>query len=66
MSAVNTANDLFVERRGDGGISILGLRVEMSEEQALRLAAWLVAIVGDDEQFAKILQQIRSFAVRET
>lgn len=56
---VNTANDLFVGRRGNR-IAILGLRVEMSEEEALRLAAWLVAVADlDEKRFNAILKAVK-------
>ena len=57
---IETGNDQIVGRNGHGTISVmLPLRV-MTRQQALRHAAWLVAISDDDDEFPAVLAAVRS------
>lgn len=58
---MDTTNDHFVGMRGDHMVIVaLPPLTPMPVDEALRLAAWLVAIVGDDAQFEAILAAVRS------
>jgi hypothetical protein len=61
MSAeIDTGNDQLVGRSGDGTISVMVPSRLMTRQQALRHAAWLVAIADDDDEFPAILDAVRS------
>jgi hypothetical protein len=59
VSEINTANDQFVGLQHDR-ITVLAPKRLMTREEALRHAAWLVTVSGDDERFKEILQAIRN------
>ena len=49
VEAIDTRNEFFVGARGDDSILILRAPAgPLSKAQALRLAAWLVALADDD------------------
>lgn len=60
MSTIDTTNRFLVGSRGDK-ISIMVLHTEISKEQALNLAAYLVCMADmsqDHEDFNKVLEAI--------
>lgn len=56
---MDPANDQLVSRRGDT-IVVMHPRNQMTEEQALIHAAWIVSIVADDERWEQALLAVRS------
>jgi hypothetical protein len=54
---IETINDQMVASKGDDVIVMCPKHV-MTKEEALRQAAWLVAITGDEERFKAILQAV--------
>jgi len=59
---IDTVNDSLVAARGDK-VLIMRLRPELSREEALRLAAWLVAIADMSEEnadFKALLKAVQS------
>jgi hypothetical protein len=56
-SMIETMNDQMVAMRG-GKIIVMRPKLEMSPDEALRHAAWLIAVVGDEERFKEILQAV--------
>ena len=60
MPEINTVNDSIVGARGDR-VVILNPRREMSKDEALRLAAWIVALASDDdEEWEALLKAVQS------
>jgi hypothetical protein len=57
-AGIETANDQLVGKRGDH-IIVMAPNIAMTPTEALRHAAWLVAVTGDDDQFAEILAAVR-------
>jgi hypothetical protein len=57
---IDTGNDQLVGRSGVGTISVMVPSRLMTRQQALRHAAWLVAIADDDDEFAGILAAVGS------
>lgn len=60
---VETINDCLVGRHMSGGISIgaLGVPHSFDDDKALRLAAWIVALVDPiEERFPKVLRAVMS------
>jgi hypothetical protein len=54
-----TDNDQLVGVRGQQ--IVIGLpQPVMSRQEAIRHAAWLVALAGDDDQFAEVLAAVRN------
>jgi len=60
MDELNTINDSLVSVAHDGSIVVLRYRVQMSKEEALRLAAYLVALADDHGQFPALLEAVKS------
>lgn len=58
MPEIETINDQAVACRMDGKVVILAPKHLMDKETALRLAAWLVVIVGDPDRFDEILNAV--------
>ena len=56
---LDLSNTQQVAREGDH-VVILNPRTRMTQEDALILAAWLVAVVGDDGKFTEILREVRA------
>jgi hypothetical protein len=56
---VETLNDSMVAVKGER-IVILRPRVELSKQEALRLAAWVVALADDDDKFPVLLEAVRN------
>lgn len=54
---MDTENTQMVAKQGDRVIVMLPRRT-MSTEEALRHAAWLVAITGQTEHFQKVLEAV--------
>ena len=52
-------NDQFVSVRGDH-IVVLRRKSMMSKREALVLAAWLVALADDNDQFPAILEAVKA------
>ena len=59
MSDINTLNEQMVSARGDKIIVMRPLR-EMSSDQALVLAAYLVSMVGDDARWEETLKAVQN------
>ncbi len=60
---IDTLNRFLVGARGVEGEEIVILRpplAPMSVDEALTLAAWLVAITGDEIRFEKILSAVKA------
>lgn len=58
---IDTANDQFVGADGSGTIGIMFPKVTMTRAEALRHAAWLVALAERREgEFAAVLAAVRS------
>ncbi len=57
---MNTVNDSMVAVKGDGQIVVLNHRAVMSREEALRLAAWLVALADEDNDFDRLLEAVKA------
>ena len=53
-----TDNDQFVGVRGDK-IVVLAPKQSMARAQALRHAAWIVALADEDEEFPAVLEAVR-------
>lgn len=61
-SEIDTTNKYLVSRRG-GDILILATNARLSKENALNLAAWLVALADDGtapHSFAEILRAVQN------
>ncbi len=56
---LNTDNNQSVGVRGDEVVILLPQQV-MSKSEALRHAAWLVALADDDDEFPAVLTAVRS------
>lgn len=56
---LDTRNDSMVGLKGDN-IAILALRVECDKAKALRLAAWIVALADDNDEFAALLEAVKN------
>jgi hypothetical protein len=56
---IDTTNDSLVGILGDG-IVIAKMRPRLTKAEALRLAAWIVAIADDDDEFPKLLQAVQN------
>jgi len=65
---VHTHNDFLVNFSPiPNGITILRfVPTYVSKEQALRLAAWIVALLDDDEEFARTLVAVRNTSTFNT
>lgn len=59
MSELNTINDSAVAVQADS-ILILRPRQKLSKAEALRLAAWLVALADDNDEFPKLLEAVQN------
>lgn len=59
MAEINVSNDSVVSVSGDQ-IVIMRLRQRMTKPEALRLAAWIVAIADDDESFPALLEAVQN------
>ncbi len=57
---VNTANQFLVSAQGDKIRIMLHPTVPITKEEALGLAAYLVAITGDEERFKQILEAVQN------
>jgi hypothetical protein len=57
---IETRNDQFAGVRGDGLVVIAMSRAVMTKTEALRHAAWLVALADDNDEFAQVLAAVRS------
>ena len=55
----DTANHFGVSVQGDS-IVILMFQQRLSREQALNLAAWLVALADQENQFPKLLEAVQN------
>ena len=56
---IDTSNDSMVGVQGKL-ITILRLRSVMTTEEALRLAAWLVALADREDKFPALLKAVRN------
>lgn len=55
----NTFNRCGVGMRGER-VVILRFRAELSKREAVNLAAWIVALADEDEEFKRLLQAVRN------
>ena len=58
--AIETVNDHLVGIQGGNVVMVLPPTAPMPHEEALRMAAWIVAIADDDDRFGAILAAVRS------
>lgn len=58
VEQIETVNDHLVGVQGDKVVMVLPPIAPMSHEEALRLAAWIVAITDDYDRFEAILDAI--------
>lgn len=59
MPEDNVFNRCAVGMRGER-VVILRFRAELSKLEALNLAAWIVALADDDDEFKNLLQAVRN------
>ena len=61
MPEIETANKFLVGVRGDNELTILKLGCKMKPDDALNLAAWLVALAEDNAsyKFEEILKAVQ-------
>lgn len=57
---MDTTNDFLVSMRGEAIIIMLAPRVPITKEEALRLAAYLVAMADDKNEFPEILKAVQN------
>jgi hypothetical protein len=58
---MDTTNDFLVGSGGDAIVILLAASAtRMTKEKALRLAAYLVALADDDDQFPAVLAAVRN------
>lgn len=57
---METINDFLVVLVGDGVAMLNPPRGEFTQEQAVRLAAWLVALADHKNEFPAVLQAINN------
>jgi hypothetical protein len=57
---IETQNDYLVGRRGNEIITLFTPKPSMSRTEALRFAAWLVALADDDDEFPAVLHAVRN------
>lgn len=55
----DTANKFFVSRRGEEVI-ILAFRAKMTRDEAIALAAWLVVMADDQDNFTEALETVKN------
>ncbi len=60
MAEINTANQFLVARQGDKYVIMVPTAAPMTEGEVLGLAAYLVAITGNDERFQEILEAVKN------
>lgn len=59
-SNMDTANDNLIAIDGDGNIVSLIRQFKMSKEEALRMAAWIVALADSKDEFPEILAAVEN------
>jgi hypothetical protein len=59
VADIETKNDLLVGRQGDN-INILLAGVSLDRPAALRMAAYLVCLADDDDEFPAVLDAVRN------
>lgn len=59
LRGIDTTNDSLVGTRGDR-IIVMTLQADLPKDKALRLAAWIVALADDKDQFAALLEAVRN------
>lgn len=60
LDKIDTTNWQCAAPRGGGGISVIRPKANMTEEEALVHAAWIVALADPlDEWFPQILAKVR-------
>lgn len=57
---ISTTNDFLLGVRGDGKIASLFSTKALSKEEALNLAAWLVALADEKDEFPALLEKVQS------
>ena len=57
---IDITNWWMVGANGRGAVSLVNPPLALSRENALVLAAWLVAVADRDDQFAAILNRVRN------
>jgi hypothetical protein len=58
MPKIDTTNKHLVSSQGERIVIMLPPRGPIEKDDALTLAAWIVAIVGDEERFREILSAV--------
>jgi hypothetical protein len=56
---IDTSNDSVVAVNGKC-IVVMGMKPILSREQALRLAAWIVALADEKDEFPALLEAVRN------
>ena len=57
---IDTFNKFLVAGGGDGLVFLKPVPLRLSEADALLLAAYLVTMVGDDEQWGRVLKAVQN------
>ena len=57
---IDTTNRFLVSARGDEVLVLNPPRTGISRDDALNLAAWLVALAGGGEKFAAVLRAVEA------
>jgi hypothetical protein len=55
---INTTNKFLIAKRGDNVVFLRPLPQQLSEDDALLVAAYIVAMCSDDERFKAVLQAV--------
>jgi hypothetical protein len=57
---METINDTFVSLLGEDIFFAVPCPRKMSKERALRMAAWIVAITDDNDEFPTVLEAVKN------
>lgn len=57
---IETDNDFFVGVQGDDLAVLLPIHGRVPKDRALRLAAWIVAVMDTDDEFPAVLKAVQS------
>lgn len=57
---IDTFNKFFVGAHGDSLVFLKPIPTRLSHDDALLLAAFLVSMVGDDEQWERVLKAVQN------
>lgn len=57
---LETGNKFMIGVQGESLIPMMPLPRKLSKADALNLAAWLVALADEDDQFAALLERVKN------